>query len=67
MRRAKKESKKGESSRALPWAIVLQTLVVVGRRLGSLSSRDRARLLELLRQSRGWPARLGDRDRAELR
>ena len=48
MRRAKKESKKGESSRALPWAIVLQTLVVVGRRLGSLSSRDRARLLELL-------------------
>jgi hypothetical protein len=67
MRRAKKESKKGERKRTLSWAIVLQTLVVVGRRLGGLSSRDRTRLLELLRESRGWPGRLGDRDRAELR
>jgi hypothetical protein len=59
--------KRPEGSRALPWALALQVLVVVGRRLGSLSSRDRSRLLELLRQSRGWPGRLGDRDRAELR
>ena len=67
MRRSKKDSKKGERKRTLSWAIVVQTLLVVGRRLGSLSSRDRTRLLELLRESRGWPGRLGERDRAELR
>ena len=53
--------------RALPWAALLKGGIVVGRRVGSLSSRDRTRLLELLRQSRGWPGRLGSRERAELR
>jgi hypothetical protein len=52
---------------ALPWALMLQGGLVVGRRVSDLSARDRARLAQLLRQSRGWPARLGERDRAELR
>ena len=65
VRRSKKSEV--EARRAIPWALVLQTLVVVARRLGSLPSRDRTRLLELLRESRGWPGRLGPRDRAELR
>jgi hypothetical protein len=56
-----------ERVRALPWAAVLRTLFVVGRRVGSLSGRDRRRLGQLLRESRGWPGRLGERDRAELR
>ena len=64
MRRRKERS---EGSRAIPWALALQALVVVGRRVASLSSRDRNRLLDLLRESRGWPGRLGERDRAELR
>jgi hypothetical protein len=60
-------NKSSEGSRAIPWALALQVLVVVGRRVASLSNRDRDRLLDLLRESRGWPGRLGERDRAELR
>jgi hypothetical protein len=57
----------GERVRALPWAAVLRAALLIGRRVGSLSGRDRARLGELLRKSRGWPGRLGERERAELR
>jgi hypothetical protein len=53
--------------RALPWATVLRAAFVVGRRVGALSGRDRARLGELLKKSRGWPGRLGERERTELR
>jgi hypothetical protein len=51
---------------AVPWALLLQGGLVVGRRFGDLSSRDRARLTELLRESHGWPARLGTKERSEL-
>jgi hypothetical protein len=64
---ARRSSKEDDAKRAVPWALVLQALLVVGRRIASLPSRDRTRLLELLRQSGGWPGRLGARDRAELR
>lgn len=51
---------------ALPWAMLLQGGIVVGRRVGDLSAKDRARLAELLRESRGWPAGLGVKERSEL-
>ena len=53
--------------KALPWAALLQGGLVVGRRIGDLSEKDRARLTLLLRESRGWPGRLGSKQRAELR
>jgi hypothetical protein len=53
--------------KALPWAALLQGGIVVGRRIGELSEKDRARLTRLLRESRGWPGRLGSKERAELR
>jgi hypothetical protein len=45
----------------------VQVGFVLGRRVEALSDKDRARLGGLLRQSRGWPARLGGKERAELR
>jgi len=56
-----------ERLRALPWAAILQGGVVVGRRWRALSSNDRARLAELLRQSRGRLGNLSDKQRSELR
>ena len=53
--------------RALPWAVLVQGGVVVGRRVADLSAKDRARLGRLLRESHGWPGRLAPKDRAELR
>jgi hypothetical protein len=65
----KTSSKKSvpERARELPWGELLGATVVVGRRFASLSARDRARLLELVRSSRGWPPRLAERERSELR
>jgi hypothetical protein len=40
--------------------------VVVGKRVGRLSARDRARLAHLLRDSKGRPGSLGGREREEL-
>jgi hypothetical protein len=52
---------------ALPWAALLQVGIVVGKRVGELSEKDRARLTRLLRDSRGWPGSLGAKERQELR
>jgi hypothetical protein len=61
-------SQKGRDRvRALPWATLVQVAFVLGRRVGKLSPRDRARLGSLLRESRGWPGRLRAKERAELR
>jgi hypothetical protein len=51
----------------VPWLLLLQVGVVVGQRVSDLSAKDRARLTVLLRESRGWPGRLGVRERQELR
>jgi hypothetical protein len=53
--------------RALPWAVLLEAGVVVGRRWNALSGRERRRLGELLLASRGRVANLSVRERAELR
>jgi hypothetical protein len=66
--RSRKESKRsGERLGALPWAVLLQAGLVVGRRLGELSAKDRARLARLVRESRGRPGSLSEKEREELR
>ena len=56
-----------ERVKELPWAAMLSAAVVVGERWRQLSEKDRARLTELLRESRGRLANLTDKERRELR
>jgi hypothetical protein len=53
--------------RALPWVALAQAGVAIARRWRSLSTKDRARLTRLARESRGRPGNLGPKERAELR
>jgi hypothetical protein len=52
---------------AVPWAVLLRGGMIVGRRWTALSSRERARLAQLLRESRGRVSNLSTRQRLELR
>jgi hypothetical protein len=56
-----------ERVKALPWAAMLQGVVVIGRHWRSLSERDRARLTGLVRQSQGRLGNLSAREREDLR
>jgi hypothetical protein len=51
----------------LPWALLLQIGVVLGKRWRSLSAKDRARLTELTRESRGRLGNLSAKERRELK
>ena len=51
----------------LPWLLLLQAGVVLGRHWWALSERDRAHLTRLLRESRGRPGNLSLKQRYELR
>ena len=53
--------------KGLPWLLLLQAAVVLGKRWSSLSAKDRARLAGLVRQSRGRAGNLSVRERVELR
>ncbi len=53
--------------KALPWAVVLQVGAVLGTRWWALPEGDRARIGQLLRESRGWPPNLSAKQRKELR
>jgi hypothetical protein len=52
--------------RAIPWAGTLRVVVAFGKRVTALSAKDRRRLAALVRQSRGRPGNLSDRERREL-
>jgi hypothetical protein len=52
---------------AVPWALLLRGGVIVSRRWSALSSKERERLAQLLRQSRGRVNNLSTRQRLELR
>jgi hypothetical protein len=58
---------KQSRAKALPWAMMLHAVMVVGRRFTALSQKDRARLARLLRESRGRLGNLSARERSELR
>jgi hypothetical protein len=66
-RRTAARKSKSERLRALPWGLLLQVVVLVGRRWRALSGKDRARLARLTRDSRGWVGNLNSSERAELR
>jgi hypothetical protein len=66
-RTSKKSSSPVEKARALPWAALLQGVVVVGRRWKGLSASDRERVKELLAESGGRVNRLSAKQRKELR
>jgi len=51
----------------LPWVLLLQMGVVLGRRWRSLSAKDRARLTKLTRESQGRLGNLSEKQRKELR
>jgi hypothetical protein len=53
--------------KALPWAVLLQAGVVLGKRWRRLSEKDRARLTGLMRNSRGRLGNLSAKERSELR
>jgi hypothetical protein len=53
--------------KALPWVMLLQVGAVVGRRWNALSQKDRARMTQLVRESRGRVGNLSVRERYELR
>lgn len=58
---------KRERAKALPWAALLQAVVVIGRHWRELSEKDRARLSGLVRDSGGRLGNLSGKERAELR
>jgi hypothetical protein len=66
-RRKAEVAKKRSRLRALPWAALLQVAIVLRARWQTLSSKDRARLTELLRESQGRLGNLSSRQRDELR
>ena len=51
----------------LPWLTMLQGAAVVGRRWSSLSEKERAQLIRILRDSRGRKGNLSVKQRYELR
>jgi hypothetical protein len=69
MAKRKTQSSNSKTARvkALPWAALLRVGFAVGKRWRSLSERDRARLSELVRQSRGRLHNLSSGERRELR
>jgi hypothetical protein len=56
-----------DRAKDLPWLMMLQGAVVLGRRWTALSEKDRARLTRILRDSGGRMGRLSAKERAELR
>jgi hypothetical protein len=61
------ESRLKRGAQAVPWALLLRGGMIVGKRWSALSSKERARLAQLLRESRGRVGNLSTRQRLELR
>ena len=52
---------------ALPWLAIARGAMIVSKRWNSLSGKERARLAELVRESRGRTSNLSVKQRLELR
>jgi len=70
----RKSSKQAEQDKSklrrvkdLPWGLLLQIGLVLGKRWRSLSAKDRTRLTELTRESRGQLGNLSAKERRELK
>jgi hypothetical protein len=66
-KQAKAEKSKLQRVKDVPWTLLLQMGLVLGKRWRSLSSKDRARLTELTRESRGRLGNLSAKERKELK
>jgi hypothetical protein len=53
--------------RAVPWAVLLELMVIARDHWGKLTPGERAHLSALVRKSRGRPGNLTARERADLR
>ena len=53
--------------RAIPWAVLLELMVIARDHWGKLTAGERAHLSALVRKSRGRPGNLTARERADLR
>ena len=62
-----KTKTKADVVRELPWAAMLQTGLIAGRRWRALSAKDRARLSALVRESGGRLSNLSLKQRVELK
>jgi hypothetical protein len=70
----RKSSKQVEPSKSkldrvkdVPWTLLLQMGLVLGKRWRALSAKDRTRLTELTRESRGRLGNLSAKERKELK
>jgi hypothetical protein len=61
-----RESTLKSRAKAVPWAVLLRGGVVVGKRWTALSAKERARLAQLVRESRGRLSNLSSKQRSEL-
>jgi hypothetical protein len=61
------KSKLKSGVEAVPWVLVLRGGAIVGKRWTALSSKERARVAQLARESRGRVSNLSAKQRAELR
>ncbi|HEX4466386.1 MAG TPA: hypothetical protein VH025_04305 [Solirubrobacteraceae bacterium] len=52
---------------AVPWLLIARAAMIVSKRWNALSSKERARLAELVRESRGRTSNLSVKQRLELR
>jgi hypothetical protein len=61
------ESKLKRRVKVVPWAVLLQGGVILGRRWAALSAKERERLTRLVRKSGGRVSNLSVKERLELR
>jgi hypothetical protein len=66
-RRTPARKSRRERVKALPWAAMLQSVMVIGRHWRALSEKDRARMTRLVRDSQGRLSNLSTKEREELR
>ncbi len=66
-KQAEQEKSRLQRVKDLPWALLLQMGLVLGKRWRSLSAKDRTRLTELTRESRGRLGNLSAKERRELK
>jgi hypothetical protein len=66
-KQAERDKSKLQRVKDLPWALLLQMGLVLGKRWRSLSAKDRTRLTELTRESRGRLDNLSAKERRELK
>jgi hypothetical protein len=65
--KAESQSRVRRTVEAVPWGVVMRGGVIVGKRWAALSARERARLSQLVRESRGRIGNLSAKQRVELR